>query len=111
MEVAKTLDPEKMDPLVYELRYDEEEFSWVLTDKFVGMPPKVLYCVLWMDAVKVSREAIEEFRKAHPVPVDLAIYDRTDELVRDSASEFLFMLAAPRLDGTVQSIINPIANR
>ena len=36
-------------------------------------------------------------------------YIRTEELVRDKVNEFLFILSAPRLDGTVQSIVNPIA--
>lgn len=38
-------------------------------------------------------------------------YIRTDELIRDGVDEFLFMLSPPRLDGTVQIIVNPVAIR
>jgi kynurenine formamidase len=35
----------------------------------------------------------------------------TRELARDGASEFLFVLGAPRIQGTVQMVINPVAIR
>jgi kynurenine formamidase len=35
----------------------------------------------------------------------------TDELAADGATEFFFTLGAPRLEGTVQAIINPVAIR
>ncbi len=35
----------------------------------------------------------------------------TDELVADGVSEFLFVLGVPKLEGTVQAIINPVAIR
>jgi kynurenine formamidase len=35
----------------------------------------------------------------------------TEELARDSVHEFMFVLAAPRLDGTVQSVVHPVAIR
>lgn len=38
-------------------------------------------------------------------------YVKTDEIARDGLNEFLFMLSAPRLDGTVQAIVNPVAIR
>ena len=36
---------------------------------------------------------------------------RTDELVADGVSEFLFTLGAPRFVGAVQMVVNPIAIR
>jgi kynurenine formamidase len=36
---------------------------------------------------------------------------RTEELVRDRVHEFMIVLSPPRLDGTVQSILNPLAIR
>lgn len=36
---------------------------------------------------------------------------RTEELARDSVHEFMFVLAPPRLDGTVQSVVHPLAVR
>lgn len=36
-------------------------------------------------------------------------YVKTAELARDGVDEFLFVLGAPRLDGTVQGIVNPVA--
>lgn len=38
-------------------------------------------------------------------------YIRTEELARDRAWEFLFVLGAPRVQGGVQALINPIAIR
>jgi hypothetical protein len=35
----------------------------------------------------------------------------THELAADGASEFFFTLGAPRLEGTVQAMINPVAIR
>jgi hypothetical protein len=35
----------------------------------------------------------------------------THELARDGAKEFLFVLGAPRIQGTVQMVINPVAIR
>jgi kynurenine formamidase len=35
----------------------------------------------------------------------------TDALAADGVSEFFFTLGAPRLEGTVQAIINPVAIR
>lgn len=35
----------------------------------------------------------------------------TTELAKDEASEFLFVLGAPRIQGTVQMVINPVAIR
>jgi len=36
-------------------------------------------------------------------------YIQTAELVQNGVSEFLFVLAAPRFDGTVQAVVNPVA--
>jgi len=36
-------------------------------------------------------------------------YIQTEELVQNGVSEFLFVLAAPRFDGTVQVVVNPVA--
>jgi kynurenine formamidase len=36
---------------------------------------------------------------------------RTEELARDRAHEFLFVLGAPRFEGAVQMVINPVAIR
>lgn len=36
---------------------------------------------------------------------------KTEELARDRVYEFMFVLSPPRLDGTVQSIVNPVAIR
>jgi hypothetical protein len=33
----------------------------------------------------------------------------TRELAKDGAKEFLFVLGAPRIQGTVQMVINPVA--
>lgn len=38
-------------------------------------------------------------------------YVKTDELVRDGTDEFMFVLSAPRFDGIVQSVVNPVAIR
>jgi kynurenine formamidase len=35
----------------------------------------------------------------------------TRELAKDGAKDFLFVLGAPRIQGTVQMIINPVAIR
>ena len=35
----------------------------------------------------------------------------TEELAADGVTEFFFTLGAPRLEGTVQAIINPVAIR
>jgi hypothetical protein len=35
----------------------------------------------------------------------------TDELAADGVTAFFFTLGAPRLEGTVQAIINPVAIR
>ena len=35
----------------------------------------------------------------------------TDELAADGVTEFFFSLGVPKLEGTVQAIINPIAIR
>ncbi|MEE2878910.1 MAG: cyclase family protein, partial [Pseudomonadota bacterium] len=35
----------------------------------------------------------------------------TDELAEDGVTEFFFSLGVPRLEGTVQAIINPVAVR
>lgn len=36
-------------------------------------------------------------------------YINTANLVRDGVNEFLFVVSAPRFDGTVQAVVNPIA--
>jgi kynurenine formamidase len=36
---------------------------------------------------------------------------RTDELAADQAYEFLFVMAAPRIEGSVQAIVHPVAIR
>lgn len=38
-------------------------------------------------------------------------YIRTDELARDKAWEFLFVLGAPKVQGGVQALVNPLAIR
>ena len=101
---------------------DEDPERMMAGEPGLGLEGAAYLASMGVVAVGADNAALEHLPFANPnrpyevhqelIPkngVYILEYIRTEELVRDGVSEFLFVLAAPRFDGTVQVVVNPVA--